>query len=162
MGTNDGQIIGTTKVIDNGPDNIRWNLVIVGDGYQSGELAKYHADVDDFWTILRATPPYDRLCGGINLYRVDVASNESGATDPGCAGGAPVTVKTFFDATFCSQFQGVALDRLLTIDSDLALTVSKAQVPLRHKVLCIVNSSKYGGSGGAVATCSTDTAAAQA
>ena len=34
-------------------------------------------------------------------------------------------------------------------------------MPLRHQVLRIVNSAKYGGAGGTVATCSTNVSAAQ-
>jgi IgA Peptidase M64 len=161
MGAADGHVVGTTKIVDHGSDSIRWNLVVLGDGYQANELAKYHADVDGFVATLRVTPPYDELFCGINVHRVDVASSQSGADDPGCAGGPRVTAATFFDATFCSVFSGVALDRLLTIDANLALSVATAQVPLRHQVLCIVNSAKYGGSGGAVATCSTEATAAQ-
>lgn len=47
------------------------------------------------------------------------------------------------------------------MNTALALSVASAQVPLRHQVLCIVNSSKYGGSGGTIATCSTNVQASQ-
>jgi hypothetical protein len=161
MGASDGNVVGTTKIVDHGSDNIRWNLVILGDGYRSNELTKYHADVQDFLTTLSTTPPYDTLFRGINVHRVDVVSNQSGADDPGCGGGPPVVANTYFDATFCSMFGAQPLERLLTVDDTLALSVATAQVPLRHQVLCIVNSSKYGGSGGAVATCSTQAQAAQ-
>jgi hypothetical protein len=161
MSSSDGYIVGTTKVVDHGPDNIRWNLVIIGDGYRESDLTKYHRDVQNFLTEFCKTPPLDELFCGINVYRVDVVSTDSGADDPGCAGGTAITVNTYFDATFCTNFAGTPLDRLLTVDTSLALSVASAQVPLRHQVLCIVNSSKYGGSGGAIATCSTDPAAAQ-
>ena len=68
----------------------------------------------------------------------------------------PVTASTYFDATFCSMFAGSPLERLLTIDDGLALSVANTYVPLKNQVLCIVNSTKYGGSGGSVATCSVD------
>jgi hypothetical protein len=82
--------------------------------------------------------------------RVDVVSTDSGAHDPGCAGGVATTAKTYFHATFCTVCTGPPLDRLLSVDSALALSVASAQVPLRHQLLCIVNSSKYGGFGGAI------------
>jgi IgA Peptidase M64/von Willebrand factor type A domain len=161
MSATDGYIVGTAKIVDHGPDSSRWNLVIVGDGYRASELTQYHTDVQNFLTTLRTTPPYDELFCGINVHRIDVVSTDSGADDPGCAGGTATTANTYFDATFCSMFAGSPLDRLLTVDSTLALSVASAQVPLRHQVLCIVNSSKYGGSGGAVATCSTNSVAAK-
>ena len=161
MSASDGYVVGTTKIVDHGPDSVRWNLVILGDGYRTTELAQYHADVQNFVTALRTTPPLDELFCGINVHRIDAVSNESGADDPGCAGGTPTTANTYFDATFCSIFAGTPLDRLLTVDTALALSVASTQVPLRHQVLCIVNSSKYGGSGGTVATCSTHAQATQ-
>lgn len=161
MSASDGYVVGTTKIVDHGSDSARWNLVIIGDGYRASELTQYHTDVQSFLTTLRTTPPFGELFCGINVHRVDVVSTESGADDPGCAGGAATTANTYFDATFCTVFAGSPLDRLLSVDTTLALSVASAQVPLRNQVLCIVNSSKYGGSGGAIATCSTNVAAAQ-
>jgi hypothetical protein len=156
MGSSDGYVVGTTKVVDHGPDNARWNLVIIGDGYRASELANYHTHVQNFIAELQNTPPFNELFCGINVHRIDVVSSESGADDPGCAGGRAVTANTYFDATFCTPFAGSPLDRLLSVDTALALSVATAQVPLRHQVLCIVNSTKYGGSGGTIATCSVN------
>ena len=161
MSANDGYVVGTTKIVDHGPDNARWNLVIIGDGYRATELTQYHTDVQNFLTTFRAATPFDELFSGINVHRVDVVSTDSGADDPGCAGGAATTADTYFDATFCTVFAGSPMDRLLSVDTTLAMSVATAQVPLRHQVLCIVNSSKYGGSGGMIATCSTHSASAQ-
>jgi hypothetical protein len=61
MSTSDGYVIGTTKVVDPGPDSARGSLVILGDGYHASELAAYHTDVQNFLTSLRATLPYDEL-----------------------------------------------------------------------------------------------------
>ena len=148
-------------MVDHGPDNIRWNLVIIGDGYRASELTQYHTDVQNYLTAFRMTPPFDELFCGINVHRIDVVSTDSGADDPGCAGGMATTANTYFDATFCTIFAGTPLDRLLSVNSALALSVASAQVPRRHQVLCIVNSSKYGGSGGSIATCSTHGQASQ-
>ena len=156
MGTSDGSVLGTTKIVDHGPDTARWNLVIVGDGYRSTEMATYHADVETFLTELRNAVPFDELFCGINVYRIDVVSTESGADDPGCAGGPAVTAATYFDATYCTpMFSGTPLDRLLSVDSASVLSVVNARVPLKDQVICIVNSAKYGGSGGTIATCAS-------
>jgi IgA Peptidase M64 len=88
VSASDGYVVGTTKVVDHGPDNARWNLVIIGDGYRASDLTQYHTDVQNFLTTLCATPPYDELFCGINVHRIDVVSTDSGADDPGCAGGA--------------------------------------------------------------------------
>lgn len=166
MTTSDGYVVGITKVVDYGPDNARWNLVIVGDGYQASELAQYHTDVQNIIATLQATPPFDELFCGINVHRVDVVSTDSGADDPtNCpdgTSGTGTTPNTYFDAKYCSVGPGgVHYDRLLTIDSNSAKSVATAQQPLLHQVLCIVNASKYGGSGGEVATCSIDPLSSQ-
>ena len=156
MSASDGYVVGVTKVVDHGPESARWDLVIVGDGYQASELTNYHTHVQNFINALRTTPPFNELFCGINVHRIDVVSSQSGADDPGCAGGAVVTANTYFNATFCSLFAGTPMDRLLTVDEGLALSVANTYVPLKNQVLCIVNSTKYGGSGGTVATCSVD------
>jgi hypothetical protein len=162
MGSSDGYVGGTTKVADHGPDNSRWNLVIVGDGYRSGEISGYHADVQTLIDRMYNTPPFDELWCGINVHRIDVVSTDSGADDPtACAGGSGATPHTYFDATFCSPWGAGVLDRLLTVDSGLAQATASAAVPAVDQVLCIVNSAKYGGSGGPVATCSTHAQSAE-
>ncbi len=162
MSASDGYVGSTLKIVDHGPDAARWNLVIVGDGYRAGEIAQYHTDVQNFLDRIYHTPPFDDLWCGINVHRIDVVSTASGADDPtACAGGSGATPHTYFDATFCSPWNGTLLDRLLTVDSGLAQSVAAARVPDVDQVLCIVNASKYGGSGGAVATCSTHPQAAE-
>jgi hypothetical protein len=162
MSASDGYVGAAAKIVDHGPDAARWNLVIVGDGYRSGEIGTYHTDVQNFLDRIYNTPPFDDLWCGINVHRIDVVSTESGADDPAeCAGGTGATPRTYFDATFCSPWGSTRLDRLLTIDSGLAQSVAASRVPNVDEVLCIVNSSKYGGSGGAVATCSTHAQAAE-
>ncbi len=160
MSSSDGHVLGSMKIVDNGPTSDRWNLVIVGDGYRETELTKYHTDVENFLATLRATAPFGELFSGINVFRIDVVSTDSGADDPGCGGGSPVTARTFFDATFCSLFAGRILERLLTVNTTLAKSVASTHVSLIHQILCIVNASKRGGSGGDIATCSSDPAAA--
>ncbi len=158
MSTSDGTILGTTKIVDHGPATSRWNLVILGDGYRSSEMTKYHTDVQNLIDAMYATPPFDELWCGINVYRVDVASTDSGADDPTACSGSGATVNTYFDATFCGDGQ---IQRLLTCNNTTARSVAMAQVPQFHMVMVIVNSSIYGGSGGSVATFSTATGAAE-
>ncbi|GGK79124.1 M64 family metallopeptidase [Ornithinimicrobium pekingense] len=162
MSSSDGSVLGVTKIVDHGPDTSRWNLVVLGDGYEAGELGQYHTDVQAFVDVMRVTPPFDNLWSAINVHRVDVTSTDSGADDPTtCAGGTGATPATYFDSTFCSAWGGGNLDRLLTCDSTLAQTEAKAQVPLVHQAVVVVNSSKYGGSGGDIATFSTHAQAAE-
>ena len=162
MSSADGFVSGTVKIVDHGADALRYNIVILGDGYRATEMAKYHTDAQHFVDALHTTAPFGDLWCGINIHRVDVVSTDSGADDPaGCADGSVgsgAARKTYFDSTFCS---GGSIRRLLTCDSISAKNVAKAQVPAVHMTMVIVNSTQYGGSGGLVATFSTHISATE-
>jgi IgA Peptidase M64 len=148
MSTSDGYVIGTTKILDNGPPDKRFNLVILSEGYKENEIDKFHTDTQNFVNQLHMTKPFDQVWHGFNIYRVDVASTDSGADDPTSS----TNVKTYFDATFWYN-----IDRLLTANYFTALTVAGTQVPQYHAVMMLVNSPKYGGSGRTVGIGSTHT-----
>lgn len=162
MSTADGSITSTTKIVDHGPDARRYNIVILGDGYQATEMTKYHNDVQNFVDTLQVTPPYDDLWCAINVHRVDVVSTDSGADDPSSCGdgssGSGASPSTYFDSTFCG---GGSIRRSLTCDSSSAENTAVAQVPQVHMTMVIVNTPIYGGTGGQVATFSTASSAAE-
>ncbi len=151
MSTTDGSVVGTTQLIDHGPSSRRFDLVIMSDGYQSGQLGQFAADADSFVAKLFRTAPFDDEAVGatINVHRVDVTSTDSGADDPKACGGTGATARTYFDATFCGDGKA---QRLLEVNNKTALAVAGAQVPDWNMVMVIVNTTVYGGSGGAVAT----------
>lgn len=148
MTTADGSVLGTRQIVDNGPASQRWNLVVLGDGYQDSQMNQYTNDVQRFVDALLATPPFDEMRPAINVFRVDVASTDSGADDPVACGGSGATARTYFDASFCNS----GIRRLLLVNTTTALTTASAQVPQWTVALVVVNSTVYGGSGGAVAT----------
>ena len=126
----------------------RWNLVMVAEGYREVELPSFAAAVDAFVARLAATPPFDRLISGVNVYRIDVASTESGADDPVVAGGGTGrSARTFFDASFGKD----GVHRLLVVDDALVLSTVGRVFPAWHMIMVLVNSDVYGGSGGSVA-----------
>jgi hypothetical protein len=147
-----GFVIGATKIIDAGPDKLRWNVVILSEGYQESEIGQFAIDAQDFASTLLSLAPFDRLRAAINIHRVDVASTESGAEDPlKCNGklvGTGAKPKTFFKAKFCRNGNR----RLLEGDSGKAFDVAKNRVPQVHLAVMAVNSPIHGGSGGKVAT----------
>jgi hypothetical protein len=153
VGTSDGSVLGSTMLVNSGPTNSRWNLVLVSEGYRSSEMTQWHSDAQSFVNQFLTTPPFDEpaIQGRINIFRVDVTSTDSGADDPTTCGGTGATPATFFDATYCSG----GLARLLTANATTVQGVLNAQVPGWHQAIVVVNSSKYGGSGGAVAVTST-------
>ena len=151
MGASDGSVIGITKLVDAGPPSARWNLVITSDGYQASELAQFATDAQDVVDRLFVEPPFDstEIACAINVYRLDVASTESGADKPNCSDGAGdgSSVDTFFDSTFC--FDGDT-QRLLSGDAGLAESTVEDLLPQWHQILVIDNDPERGGAGGAV------------
>jgi IgA peptidase M64 len=148
MGTSDGKILGSMKIVDAGPAAQRWNLVIVSEGYRNSEMGQFAMDAQQLANTLLATAPFDRLRTAINIYRVDVTSTDSGAKDPTKCGGSGAKPKTYFDASFCTN----GIRRLLVGNSGRVVKVVGKQVPQWHMALLAVNSPVYGGSGGAVPT----------
>lgn len=150
MTTADGQVLGTTRIIDNGPAATLWNVVILGDGYRAQEMARYRDDAQRACEVLFDTPPFDQRRSVINVFRVDVTSTDSGADDPaaGSCAGTGATARTYFDATFCGDGR---LQRLLVVNTGTALATASDQVPEWSVATMIVNSTVHGGSGGPVA-----------
>lgn len=146
MTVRDGAVRDVAKIVDNGAGAKRWDLVVLGDGYRANELPKYEKDVDAIVAGILSTHPFDRLKAAINVHRVNVESTESGAGDL-CAG---VRRATFFDSNFCAHNIG----HLLVADSVTAVETAVDAVPTMNAALVIVNSTTYGGSGGAVPVCS--------
>jgi hypothetical protein len=142
MSRADGEILGTTKIVDHGSGATRWDLVVIGDGYTRGEMAVFERQAGELVDFLFATPPFDELKAAINVHRVNVASRESGASNL-CDG---TTRATFFESRHC----GFNIDRLLVTNNLLALDVAIDAVPEMNGTLMMVNSEIYGGSGGAV------------
>lgn len=153
MGVQDGEIVGATQIVDNGPANKRWNQVLIAEGYLKSELGTFHSDVNGYVQHLFSSPPFDEpdVQQAINIYRIDVASDESGADDPAPCGGTGAQVATFFDATFCTS----GLRRLLTVNTKTVLDVAKEHVSQWHQILVMVNTASWGGSGGLIGTTST-------
>jgi hypothetical protein len=145
MSAADGTVAAPVKVIDNGPGESRWDLVIMGDGYRAAELPKFHDDVEQFCAeVLKPTPPFDELWPAINVHRIDVTSTDSGADLPKECGGTGPPRRTFLDAIFCAPPWHI--DRVLTVNNVLAKQVARA-VPSRNVILVLVNAEERGGSG---------------
>ena len=84
-------------VANNGAPAKRVSMVVVGDGFTADEIPVYSALVDDLsqymFTNALDAEPYVRYRRYINLYRLDLVSNESGVDDPA----ADVWVDTALD-----------------------------------------------------------------
>ena len=147
-GTSDGTVVGTTTIVDNGDPASKVNLVILAEGFTQAELDLFHTEAQDFVDDFFATSPFDRHRGRFNVFRIDVASTESGADVP-CINPA-VTVATYFDATYCSG----GIERALVVDDSTVLSVLNSQVPEWTTAIVLVNSTRWGGTGGFISVTS--------
>ncbi|MGW7362519.1 M64 family metallopeptidase [Streptomyces sp. NPDC054841] len=132
----DGEV---TKLIDNGSTDDRLDIVVVGDGYTTAELAQFHTDAKKKWAELAAVEPYTTYQSLFNVWAVDAVSNQSGVSgDPG-----PDVVR---DTALGSYFWCDDIERLLCIDQD-KVDAYVAKAPEADLVLVLANSAKYGGAG---------------
>jgi hypothetical protein len=133
----------------NGPVQNRFNIVIVGDGYTASELVKYSTDVDLLVNGMFAQSPYAEYSRYFNVFRVDVASNESGVSHPE----AGITRNTAFRATYnCGGIQRVLCANTALVNAAVARSVPP---DARDLILLLVNDPAYGGSGGSIVVGST-------
>lgn len=148
-----GKVEGVTQLVNSGSSSQRWDLVILGDGFRTEELSLYASQVNAIVEDFLSTPPFDELRAAINIHRINVVSNESGAGDE---------IRGIRRATyFNSAFGARGVDRLLVTNESLALDVAIDAVPEMNAALMLVNSETYGGSGGAVPVFSRATGAAR-
>lgn len=148
MGIGDGSVIGSSKILDNGSVEDRFNIVLVAEGYQNHELTQFETDAQDFVDHLVSFSPFDEMEAAFNVFRVNVSSTDSGADDPMACGGSGSTVATYFDASFCNG----GIQRLTSVSTAIVIDVVNDFVPEWDQILVIINSSGWGGSGGTIAT----------
>lgn len=146
MGTSDGTIQGITKILDNGPDASRMNVVLVAEGFTASEEGTFDSLCNDFITGLQAETWYPILGNAINVHRLRVHSDESGADEPStCAdgeSGSGTTVDTYFDAKFCNS----GIWRCLRGNYSLVRTTLNTQFSGNwHVAIVLVNTTQHGG-----------------
>ena len=146
----DEGVISVEKVVDSGSDDKRWTLVILSEGYTTEQIDLFKKDSDKLIERLKVTAPFDRFWLAINIYRINVASRESGAKDPGICGqetGSGANPETYFNASFCNG-SPTKIRRLLLADYDKAFEVLDHNVGSYNDTIMIVNTPGiYGGSG---------------
>ena len=140
---------------NNGPDENRVNVVILGDGYTREELAKYTNDAELLLATMFLDQPFADYASYFNVRRVDVTSNESGADHP--ADGV------YRDTALGAHYDCRDIAWLICVDYRAVLDVLDRSVPVttRDIVLLLVNDDEYGGAGGAFAVASTNSSSAE-
>src|SRR5688500_16892723 len=100
MSRSDGEVLSreSSYIVFNGPPERKWNIVILGDGFRRDgtvdEILIFESAAQSITNTLLSTPPFNRLRSAINVYRVNVRSDQSGADDPLQCGGSGATPRT--------------------------------------------------------------------
>jgi hypothetical protein len=129
-----------TTVINNGPTASRYDMVILGDGYQAGQQALFNQHCNTFLTALFQRAPYNVFAAYFNVHTVFRASVDSGADRPD--ENPPVFRNTVYDATY--NYGGT--DRCLYIQNASQALADAALAPASEgRVLVMVNDTRYGG-----------------
>ena len=148
MTTADGSVLGTTQIFGGAPRNRAFNVVLLAEGFTAAQQNDFNTACTSFVTAFRATPPFDELAPAINVFRVNVTSTDSGADDPGRAAArarprAPTSTRASAATTSAGCWSATPPRRCRW---------PRRRCPNSRPSLVVVNSTIYGGSGGAVGT----------
>ena len=151
------------EIFVSGPVDSKINFVIMGDGYVEGEMSKFIEDAKNASDYFFSTPPFNTYKKLFNSYAIKVVSNESGANHPGTSSDNDCRVDSHpvleVDNYFGATFDSYGIHRLLTITNhSAAYDILADKFPSYDQVLILVNTSYYGGAGGALAVASLNQA----
>jgi hypothetical protein len=152
MGASDGHVIGLTKIHDSGPPDQRFNLVLIAEGFTDTQQQLFQTRAREFTDFFFSQAPFDdeQVACAINVYRLDVVSNEEGADSPACGNepeGPTPDVATYFDATLCP---GGVIARTIGGNDILVIQTVLAVLPEATEMLVIVNHADRHGTGGLI------------
>ncbi len=127
-------------VYSSGPTQSRYDMVILGDGYQAHEQTRFDQDVQSFLTALFQRQPYQAFASYYNVHTVFRASVDSGADHPDVT--PPIYRNTVYDASYNTG--GTA--RCLYINNTSQALADAALAPANEgRILVMVNDGRYGG-----------------
>lgn len=141
-----------------GPPEESLNLIVLGDGYTADELEDFHADVDKHLNILWSIEPFRSYRNYINVYRVDVVSDDSGIScDPDDGNERRDTALELEYAQECPaepNARGITFGEGGSQSLEDYVDEIPGVTPQNRQTLTLANTDTYGGIGGRNATTS--------
>lgn len=141
------------KLWGTGPDSNRVVWAILAEGYTSSEQNEFLEEAQTAIDELLQMPPYNDYCDYMNIYAVEVFSQESGSDHP--EWDPPQYVETAFQSTY--NYGGVPW--FLIVPDGLrnkVYGVAAEKVPGYDTIIVLVNDDTYGGAGGPFSVISTN------
>ena len=125
-------------IADNGPAQEKLDIVILGDGYSSGEMEKFRSDARRLSGVLLGAEPFKSRSRDINIRSVETPAEQSGVNKPhhGVFRHTPLAVSY---SAFDSERYALTFDNKTV--RDVASTV-----PYEFMVI-LLNERTYGGGG---------------
>jgi hypothetical protein len=145
-------------VQNNGPRSERINIVFFSEGYTTADMPNFATHVTNAVNFLFTKEPWAQYRSYCNVYRIEIASNESG-----CDNGNTSGVNGQRDTYFSAGFNTPSVTQLLTLagtGSSRAYALLNTYVPEYDLGVVIVNDTKYGGAGGGIAVASVNSSSA--
>ena len=147
------QEVGNATVVPiqvNGDSEIRFSMVVLGDGYTAGEQERFREHLDRHLNVLWSIEPFRSYRSYINVYAVEIVSGESGIhCDP--------EHQEERNTPLGMNFSGGCTNpnaRGILVDQDAAREYATLATPHFDQILVLANTDTYGGIGGRVATTS--------
>lgn len=155
------QVFQTTAIIQNGPNDKRINMVVLGDGFTAAQQTDFIANATTLVNYIFSKAPYAQYKNYFNVYAIEVISAETGVKHPGTATDVtepviPVTnPNNFLGSTF-----DVGVHRCMySYTTNKITSVLASNMPDFDIAFILGNSPEYGGCGGTYAFVSKHTAA---
>ncbi|MFC3159640.1 Por secretion system C-terminal sorting domain-containing protein [Chryseobacterium arachidis] len=154
------QTFETVPVLQNGANNKRINIAVLGDGFTSAELPSFVTSAQNTVNYLFTKSPYVEYKNYFNAYAIKVISPESGVKHPGTA--TDVTEPAFPVANpnnyFSSSFDN-GVHRCYYGNTTKVTQVLSANLPDFDIAYILGNTTEYGGCGGTYAFASLNSSA---
>lgn len=136
-------------VEENGPRSERINIVFLSEGYTTTDMPNFAGHVTNAVNFLFSKEPWQQYRSYCNVYRIEIASNQSGC-DYGNTSGSTGTRDTYFNAGYFGAGAAPSVERLLALGSGgtgKVLSLVNEHVPESDMPVVLVNDTKYGGAG---------------
>ncbi len=138
-----------TELLRNGPNAEKFNLVIIGDGFQTG------ADQTTFNTFVQNTVirdlfdetrdgAYREVMGAFNIFRVNANSVDSGITLVDTNGKVTTARNTAFDYHFSGMWNRCWMEKGPNTDANINAALNNL-VPGWTHVFVVLNTASFGG-----------------
>ena len=131
-------IFATSKLTDGGDPHEKVDIVVVGDGYAAGDIAKFRADARRFNDVMFGTEPFRSRKSDFNVWTVEAVSGESGIDKP--------DKNVWKDTPLGTMYNTFGSARYVLTAENRAWRDIVGAVPYDF-VIILVNDDRYGGGG---------------